>query len=245
MDRLPDQLRPDLRLVFVGTAASTRSADLGHYYAHPGNRFWPTLYEVGITPRRYAPREFASLLSSGSASPISASPARAWTIRFRLGRRHRGVQDQDADISPSHNRLHQQEGREPVLRSADTGDRLRPAAAGGWLSGVFVLASPSGAASGIGRCSRGENWRLDAELLRVAARLRRSYHSDACAGAPPLPLLRGRVGAGKPHTPAPEASDFAEASWSGGQVGSPRVAPPGCSVRKAGEGARAGRGWKR
>ena len=65
MDRLPDQLQPDLRLVFVGTAASTRSADLGHYYAHPGNRFWPTLFEVGITPRRYAPREFASLLALG------------------------------------------------------------------------------------------------------------------------------------------------------------------------------------
>ena len=65
MDRLPDQLQPDLRLVFVGTAASTRSADLGHYYAHPGNRFWRTLVEVGLTPRRYEPREFASLLTLG------------------------------------------------------------------------------------------------------------------------------------------------------------------------------------
>ena len=65
MDRLPDQLREHLRLVFVGTAASTRSAELGHYYAHPGNRFWPTLAEVGITPRRYAPGEFASLLTLG------------------------------------------------------------------------------------------------------------------------------------------------------------------------------------
>jgi len=65
MHRLPDQLQDNLRLVFVGTAASTRSAELGHYYAHPGNRFWPTLYEVGITPRRYAPSEFASLLTLG------------------------------------------------------------------------------------------------------------------------------------------------------------------------------------
>jgi len=65
MDRLPDQLQDHLRLVFVGTAASTRSAGEGHYYAHPGNRFWPTLAEVGITPRRYEPREFASLLRLG------------------------------------------------------------------------------------------------------------------------------------------------------------------------------------
>lgn len=42
--RLPDQLRANLRLVFVGTAASTRSAAVGHYYAHPGNRFWRALH---------------------------------------------------------------------------------------------------------------------------------------------------------------------------------------------------------
>ncbi|WP_024339487.1 mismatch-specific DNA-glycosylase [Bradyrhizobium japonicum] len=63
--RLPDLLRPNLRLVFVGTAASTRSAALGHYYAHPGNRFWRALHESGITPRRYQPGEFASLLDLG------------------------------------------------------------------------------------------------------------------------------------------------------------------------------------
>jgi double-stranded uracil-DNA glycosylase len=65
VDKLPDQLENNLRLVFVGTAASQRSADTGHYYAHPGNRFWRTLHEVGITPRRYAPHEFPALLSLG------------------------------------------------------------------------------------------------------------------------------------------------------------------------------------
>ena len=63
--RLPDQLRTGLRLVFVGTAASTRSASVGNYYAHPGNRFWRALHEAGITPRRYQPSEFASLLELG------------------------------------------------------------------------------------------------------------------------------------------------------------------------------------
>jgi TDG/mug DNA glycosylase family protein len=65
LHRLPDQLRENLRLVFVGTAASTRSAELGHYYAHPGNRFWRALHEAGITPRRYQPSEFAALLDLG------------------------------------------------------------------------------------------------------------------------------------------------------------------------------------
>ena len=65
LHRLPDQLRPNLRLVFVGTAASTRSAEVGHYYAHPGNRFWRAIHEAGITPRRYQPGEFASLVELG------------------------------------------------------------------------------------------------------------------------------------------------------------------------------------
>lgn len=65
LHRLPDQLRPNLRLVFVGTAASTRSAAVGHYYAHPGNRFWRAIHEAGITPRCYQPGEFAALLELG------------------------------------------------------------------------------------------------------------------------------------------------------------------------------------
>jgi TDG/mug DNA glycosylase family protein len=65
VEKLPDQLRQHLRLVFVGTAASRRSAEDGHYYAHPGNRFWSTIHEVGITSRRYQPREFRSLLQLG------------------------------------------------------------------------------------------------------------------------------------------------------------------------------------
>ena len=64
-DRLPDMLRKNLRLVFVGTAASTHSAAVGHYYAHPGNRFWRAIHEAGITARRYQPSEFRALLPLG------------------------------------------------------------------------------------------------------------------------------------------------------------------------------------
>ncbi len=65
LEKLPDQLQEHLRLVFVGTAAGQRSADVGHYYAHPGNRFWRTIHEVGITPRRYEAHEFPALLNLG------------------------------------------------------------------------------------------------------------------------------------------------------------------------------------
>lgn len=59
---LKDVLEPGLRVVFCGTAAGAVSARVGAYYAGPGNRFWPTLYEVGLTPRELAPNEYRSLL---------------------------------------------------------------------------------------------------------------------------------------------------------------------------------------
>lgn len=62
---LPDVLRPGLKLVFCGTAASRRSAADQAYYAHPGNQFWKVLADVGLTPRRYAAAEFRSLLALG------------------------------------------------------------------------------------------------------------------------------------------------------------------------------------
>lgn len=63
--KLPDLLTPDLRVVFVGTAAGKLSAKLGHYYAGPGNRFWRTLSAVGLTPREFKPCEFEKLLDLG------------------------------------------------------------------------------------------------------------------------------------------------------------------------------------
>lgn len=62
---LPDVLRPGLALVFCGTAAGRRSAAEGAYYAHPGNLFWRALFDAGLTPRLFAPHEFASLLQLG------------------------------------------------------------------------------------------------------------------------------------------------------------------------------------
>lgn len=64
-EHLPDRLRAGLDVVFVGTAAGHNSAALGAYYAHPANRFWKTLYAVGLTPRLFAPLEFGELHSLG------------------------------------------------------------------------------------------------------------------------------------------------------------------------------------
>ena len=62
---VPDLLRPGLKLVFCGTAPSCASAAARAYYAKPGNKFWPALHAAGITPRRFAPHEYAMLLDLG------------------------------------------------------------------------------------------------------------------------------------------------------------------------------------
>jgi TDG/mug DNA glycosylase family protein len=62
---LPDLLAPGLNIVFCGTAVSAVSAARGAYYAGPGNAFWPTLYAVGLTPRRFEPEEYPSIIRLG------------------------------------------------------------------------------------------------------------------------------------------------------------------------------------
>ncbi len=64
-DVLPDVLVTDLRIVFCGTAAGNESARRGAYYAHPGNKFWRTLFAIGLTPRQLMPAEFKEVLSYG------------------------------------------------------------------------------------------------------------------------------------------------------------------------------------
>jgi TDG/mug DNA glycosylase family protein len=56
---------PGLTVLFVGINPSLRSAEVGHNFARPGNRFWPTLYAAGFTPRRLAPHEDGTLPSFG------------------------------------------------------------------------------------------------------------------------------------------------------------------------------------
>ena len=62
---LPDVLAPALRVVFCGTAAGSKSARASAYYAGPGNAFWRTLHEIGVTPRELKPGEYEELLRYG------------------------------------------------------------------------------------------------------------------------------------------------------------------------------------
>lgn len=62
---LPDLLAPGLHLVFCGTAPSRISAAKGAYYANPGNRFWPTLFEIGLLPEPWPAMAYPGLLDLG------------------------------------------------------------------------------------------------------------------------------------------------------------------------------------
>lgn len=88
---LPDILTPGLRLVFIGSNPSIRAARTGHYYAHPGNRFYPLLFASGLTPRRLAPEEDILLPSFGiGLTDLHDRPSRRADdvpdARYRAGR---------------------------------------------------------------------------------------------------------------------------------------------------------------
>ena len=55
----------DLRVLFVGINPGLYSGAVGHHFARPGNRFWPTLHAAGFTPRVLSPFEERELLSYG------------------------------------------------------------------------------------------------------------------------------------------------------------------------------------
>ena len=61
-DIVPDLLAPGLKLILCGSAPSVASARARAYYAFAGNKFWLTLHQVGLTPRRLAPHEYPELL---------------------------------------------------------------------------------------------------------------------------------------------------------------------------------------
>jgi double-stranded uracil-DNA glycosylase len=69
---------PGLRVLFVGVNPSLRSAQIGHHFARPGNRFWPTLHAAGFTPRRLRPEEDHELPAYGiGVTNIAFRPTRA------------------------------------------------------------------------------------------------------------------------------------------------------------------------
>lgn len=150
MIALPDLLRPGLDVVFVGTAAGRRAAEAGAYYAHPGNRFWRTLHEVGITPRLYEPSEFRELLDLGIGfTDVSKTGA---------GMDHE-IEPHHFDVALLETNIRRHKPRAIAFTSKKAASLLLGKPTGGIPLGhqqhhrpdfpdVFVLSSPSGMARG-------------------------------------------------------------------------------------------------
>jgi mismatch-specific thymine-DNA glycosylase len=143
-DVLRDVLEPGLRVVFCGTAAGTASARAGAYYAGPGNAFWGTLHEVGLTPVRLEPGEFARLSSFGigltDICKVSfGSDAEVGTGEFDVA----GLQQRIAAAEPALLAFNGKNAARGALeRAVDFGPQ--PEQLGG--AEVWVLPSTSGAA---------------------------------------------------------------------------------------------------
>jgi TDG/mug DNA glycosylase family protein len=60
---VPDLIAPNLDVLFVGINPGLYSAAVRHHFGRPGNRFWPTLYASGFTPRLLSPFEERKLLA--------------------------------------------------------------------------------------------------------------------------------------------------------------------------------------
>lgn len=63
--QINDVVAPKLKVLFCGINPGLLTAETGHHFARPGNRFWPALYAGGFTPRLLQPSEQLQLLNLG------------------------------------------------------------------------------------------------------------------------------------------------------------------------------------
>lgn len=62
---LPDIVKKNLRILFVGTSPGVRSSQIGHYFAGKSNVFWRLLHESGLTKERLTTEKDKKLLRYG------------------------------------------------------------------------------------------------------------------------------------------------------------------------------------
>ncbi len=158
---LPDVLELGLRIVFCGSAAGKKSAQVGAYYAGPGNRFWDVLYRVGLTPRRLAPQDFrivtrfgfgltdVAKAASGADHQLAAGDFDSDNLRLKI-----------AQFSPRVLAFNGKRAAQAFYRCKRIDYGLQPEKV--VATAVFVLPSTSGAAR---RYWDETHWRTVAEFV--------------------------------------------------------------------------------
>jgi len=75
---LPNLIKTDLKILFVGINPGLRSAAIGHHFAGHSNRFWRFLFDSGLTPSKLRGEEDVKLLDLGyGITNIVARPSTA------------------------------------------------------------------------------------------------------------------------------------------------------------------------
>jgi TDG/mug DNA glycosylase family protein len=65
MEILTDVLKNNLIIVFCGMAVGSQSRERGAYYAGDGNKFWNTLYQLGLTDYVFNPKNYTKISDFG------------------------------------------------------------------------------------------------------------------------------------------------------------------------------------
>ena len=155
-----------LRLVVCGSAVGARSAALGRYYAGPGNKFWRTLYDVGLTPRQLDPSEYRLVLQFGIGlmDLVKDQVGNDAAIRFGGADRERLRQSVERYrplfLAFNGKRAAREFFRRTMVRYGLQDESIGPTA-------VFLAPSTSGAASAFWELAR---WQELADLVRSPPR---------------------------------------------------------------------------
>lgn len=144
---LNDLLAADLKIVFCGTAAGEVSAVRSQYYAGPGNKFWRTLYRIGLTPRLLLPAEYKELLDYGIGLTDVVKGQAGGDAFIDFGRSDReGLRQKVLNFSPAVLAFNGKKAGQIFLGRTKVDYGVQAEQVGG--SRIFIAPSTSGAANG-------------------------------------------------------------------------------------------------
>jgi TDG/mug DNA glycosylase family protein len=142
-----DVIESGLRVVFCGTALGAESARRRAYYAGRGNKFWPTLFAVGLTPLRLEPEQYRRALEYGiGLTDLCKSRSGSDAEIGRSGFDPEALRRKIEANEPGWLAFTSKNAAKNALGIESVEYGMREARFGG--SRVFVLPSTSGAASG-------------------------------------------------------------------------------------------------
>jgi len=85
MKTLPDHIKPNLKILFVGTNPGLKSVRIGHYFAGSSNMFWKLLFESELTEERLITENDIKILKYGfGLTDVVKRPTRSTTELRRL-----------------------------------------------------------------------------------------------------------------------------------------------------------------